>query len=231
MTQKKIKPFLFVNQKTGKSVDLSQIYTRKSLSKKYYQDILIFDLILKQNVTTVMQLPRVDKIVLNTTSKNYVNDKKFINSTLGALELLSGQNVQLTNSRKSIANFKIRQDQILGCKVVLGENSMYSFLDKLAKIIFPRIRDYSKNNSLLQKNRNHPVFPCKQGELQGEQLSKIAYNFGLQNMMIFPELENHYDLVEIFRGMNCTFVLSNCTPKTSLLLLSGFQLPFRSVSK
>ena len=118
MTQKKIKPFLFVNQKTGKSVDLSQISTRKSLSKKYYQDILIFDLILKQNVTTVMQLPRVDKIVLNTTSKNYVNDKKFINSTLGALELLSGQNVQLTNSRKSIANFKIRQDQILGCKVV-----------------------------------------------------------------------------------------------------------------
>ena len=220
MTQKKIKPFLFVNKKTGKSVDLSQISTRKSLSKKYYQDILIFDLILKQNVTTVMQLPRVDKIVLNTTSKNYVNEKKFINSTLGALELLSGQNVQLTHSRKSIANFKIRQDQILGCKVVLGENSMYSFLDKLSKIIFPRIRDYSKNNSLSQRNRNHP-----------EKLSKSAYNFGFQNMMIFPELENHYDLVEIFRGMNCTFVLSNCTPKTGLLLLSGFQLPFRSVSK
>jgi large subunit ribosomal protein L5 len=158
--------------------------------------------------------------VLNTTSKNYVNDKKFINSTLGALELLSGQNVQLTNSRKSIANFKIRQDQIVGCKVVLGENSMYDFLDKLSKVIFPRIRDYSKNNSLFQTNRNYP-----------EKCSKIAYNFGFQNMMIFPELENHYDLVEIFRGMNCTFVLSNCTPKTSLLLLSGFQLPFGSVSK
>jgi large subunit ribosomal protein L5 len=220
MTQKKIKPFLFVNQKTGKSVDLSQISTRKSLSKKYYQDILIFDLILKQNVTTVMQLPSVEKIVLNTTSKNYVNEKKFINSTLGALELLSGQNVQLTHSRKSIANFKIRQDQIVGCKVVLGENSMYDFLDKLSKVIFPRIRDYSKNNSLFQTNRNYP-----------EKCSKIAYNFGFQNMMIFPELENHYDLVEIFRGMNCTFVLSNCTPKTSLLLLSGFQLPFGSVSK
>jgi large subunit ribosomal protein L5 len=220
MTQKKIKPFLFVNQKTGKSVDLSQISTRKSLSKKYYQDILIFDLILKQNVTTVMQLPSVEKIVLNTTSKNYVNEKKFINSTLGALELLSGQNVPLTHSRKSIANFKIRQDQIVGCKVVLGENSMYDFLDKLSKVIFPRIRDYSKNNSLFQTNRNYP-----------EKCSKIAYNFGFQNMMIFPELENHYDLVEIFRGMNCTFVLSNCTPKTSLLLLSGFQLPFGSVSK
>lgn len=217
MTQQKIKPFLFVNKKTGKSADLSQISTRKSLSKKYYQDILIFDLILKQNVTTVMQLPRVDKIVLNTTSKNYVNEKKFINSTLGALELLSGQNVQLTHSRKSIANFKIRQDQILGCKVVLSENSMYNFLDKLSKIIFPRIRDYSKNSSLSQKNQNH-----------SEKLSKSAYTFGFQNMMIFPELENHYDLVEIFRGMNCTFVLSNCTPKTSLLLLSGFQLPFSS---
>lgn len=220
MTRKKIKPFLFVNKKTGESVDLSQITTRKNLSKKYYQDILIFDLILKQNVTTVMQLPRIDKIVLNTTSKNYVNEKKFINSTLGALELLSGQNVQLTHSRKSIANFKIRQDQILGCKVVLGENSMYNFLDKLSKLIFPRIRDYLKNNSLSQKNLKHT-----------EKLTKSAYNFGFQNMMIFPELENHYDLVEIFRGMNCTFVLSNCTPKTSLLLLTGFQLPFRSVSK
>ena len=134
--------------------------------------------------------------------------------------MLSGQNVQLTHSRKSIANFKIRQDQIVGCKVVLGENSMYDFLDKLSKVIFPRIRDYSKNNSLFQTNRNYP-----------EKCSKIAYNFGFQNMMIFPELENHYDLVEIFRGMNCTFVLSNCTPKTSLLLLSGFQLPFGSVSK
>ena len=220
MTQETIKSFLFVNKETGKSFDLSKITTRKSLSKNYYQDVLLFDLILKQNLTTIMQLPRVDKIVLNTTSKNYVNDKKFINSTLGALELLSGQNVQLTHSRKSIANFKIRQDQILGCKVVLGENSMYSFLDKLSKVIFPRIRDYSKNNSLSRINQNHT-----------EKLSKIAYNFGFQNMMIFPELENHYELVEIFRGMNCTIVLSNCTLKTSLLLLSGFQFPFHFVSK
>ena len=227
MTQETIKSFLFVNKETGKSFDLSKITTRKSLSKNYYQDVLLFDLILKQNLTTIMQLPRVDKIVLNTTSKNYVNDKKFINSTLGALELLSGQNVQLTHSRKSIANFKIRQDQILGCKVVLGENSMYSFLDKLSKVIFPRIRDYSKNNSLSRINQNHTVSFSK----QKEQLSKIAYNFGFQNMMIFPELENHYELVEIFRGMNCTIVLSNCTLKTSLLLLSGFQFPFYFVSK
>lgn len=228
MTQQKIEPFLLSqekklkeknNHKTGNSVNVPQMSTRKSLSQKFYQDILMFDLILKQNLTTVMQLPRVDKIVLNTTSKNYVNDKKFINSTLGALELLSGQHVQLTHSRKSIANFKIRQDQVVGCKLVLGENSMYSFLDKLSKIIFPRIREHSKNQSLSQRYQTH-----------SEKLMKISYNFGFQNMMIFPELENHYELVEIFRGMNCTFVLSNCTVKTSILLLSGFQLPFSSVS-
>jgi len=220
MARQKMNPLPKTDLGNGKSLDLSQINTRKSLSEKFYREILTSDLILKQHLTTVMGLPRVDKIVLNTTSKNYVHEKKFVNSTLGALELLSGQNVQLTHSRKSIANFKIRQDQILGCKLVLCQNTMYGFLDKLSKIIFPRIREFSKKNGVAEtKSGGSP------------KSSKIAYNFGFQNMMIFPELENHYDLVEIFRGMNCTFVLSNCTPKTSLLLLSGFQLPFGFVSK
>lgn len=211
MTQQKMNPLFKTDLENDKSLKLFQIQTRKSLSEKFYRDIVAPDLILKQHVTTVMQLPRLDKIVLNTTSKSYVDDKKFVNSTLGALELLSGQNVQLTHSRKSIANFKIRQDQILGCKMVLSENIMYGFLDKLSKIIFPRVLEFSKKNVVAASGQKKNW--------------KIAHNFGFQNMMLFPELENHYDLVEIFRGMNCTFVLSNCTPKTSLLVLSGFQLP------
>jgi large subunit ribosomal protein L5 len=190
---------------------------QNSLTKKYYENIIACDLILKQNYTTIMQLARLGKISLNTTSKNYVNDKKYILFTLAALELISCQKPQLTYARKSVANFKIRQHQILGCKVVLRENLMYAFLDKLSRIIFPRIRDYTKKKHIFQSN-----------DLR-------TYTFGLKNLMIFPELENHYQLVENFRGMNLTFVLSDFKQKKYLnsldkskdviLLLSGLQLP------
>jgi large subunit ribosomal protein L5 len=190
---------------------------QNSLTKKYYENIIACDLILKQNYTTIMQLARLGKISLNTTSKNYVNDKKYILFTLAALELISGQKTQLTYARKSVANFKIRQHQILGCKVVLRENLMYAFLDKLSRIIFPRIRDYTKKKHISQSNNLR------------------TYTFGLKNLMIFPELENHYQLVENFRGMNLTFVLSDLKQKKYLnsldkskdviLLLSGLQLP------
>jgi large subunit ribosomal protein L5 len=181
-------------------------------TKKWAQEILIYDFLLKQNYTTIMQLPRLDKIVLNTTSKIYVNDKKHILNTLAALELISGQKPQLTLARKSVANFKVRQDQILGCKVVLRENLMYAFLDKLSKIVFPRIREFSDNLS-----SNSRLL----------QLNKKASTFGFQNLMLFPELEKHYELVDAFRGMNITFVLKNANQKSTnlSLILSGYQLP------
>jgi large subunit ribosomal protein L5 len=195
---------------------------RENLSKKYYQKILTYDLLLKQNYKNIMQLPCLNKLVLNTTSKTYVSDKKFILFTLAALELLSGQKPQLTYARKSVANFKIRQHQILGCKVVLRENQMYTFLDKLSKIVFPRIRDSSirKVTSLSKSTIS------LNSKLNKNSLLQIsAYTVGFNNLMIFPELENHYELVERFRGMDLTFILSNSNKETSLLVLSGFQLP------
>lgn len=187
------------------------------LSKKYYQNIIAYDLILKQNYTSIMQLPCIEKIVLNTSSKIYVNDRKSLLFSLAALELLSGQKPQLTYVRKSIANFKIREHQIIGCKVDLRDNQMYNFLDKLSKIIFPRIRDYSKKQSIKQNSHNfqHSI----------KDASVSTYNFGFHNMMLFPELENHYELVENFRGMNSTFIFSNSNKNLCSLLLSGFQLP------
>lgn len=197
---------------------------QNSLTKKYYEEILACDLIIKQNYTNIMQLVRLEKISLNTTSKNYVNEKKDLLFTLAALELISGQKPQLTYARKSIANFKIRQHQILGCKVVLRENLMYGFLDKLSKIIFPRCtKEMSLISDHTKKKYNFPVKNTR------------TFTFGLKNLMIFPELENHYQLVETFRGINLTFVLSDFKQKNSfgcvnnskdiLLLLSGFQLP------
>lgn len=208
-----------------------------NLGKNYYEKILTYDLILKQNYTNIMQLPRLEKIVLNTTSKNYVNDKKYILFTLAALELLSGQKPKLTYAKKSVANFKIRQHQILGCKVVLRKNLMYAFLDKLSRIILPRIRDYAKTNYITQINQNLEVNNLQKKNFSSSIKSKklIAYTFGLKNLMMFPELENHFELVENFRGMNLTFVLSACNNKNYQnqannlielsLILSGFQIP------
>lgn len=189
------------------------IWNQSNSTKKYYENIIAADLLLKQNYKTIMQLPKIHKIVLNTTSKIYVNDKKHILLTLAALEFISGQKPQLTTARQSVSNFKIRQNQILGCKLSLSESVMYSFLEKLSKIVFPKIRDFSKNSKF-------------DNSIQYSSSSKTStVNLGFQNMMIFPELENHYELVESFRGMNMSFILKDSTPKTCLLVLSGFQLP------
>lgn len=225
MNTKKIKN----NEISAKFLNLSapitfnckfSVTNQENLSKKYYQNILVYDLILKQNYTSIMQLPRVEKIVLNTTSKNYINDKKLILFTLAGLKLISGQKPELNYTRKSIANFKIRQHQLIGCKVVLRKKGMYSFLDKLSKIIFPRIRDYSKNNT------KKPVYQDHSSTFSGKRIKLSTYTFGFKNMMIFPELENNFELVDNFNGMNCTFVFSNCNQKNSILVCSGFQLPF-----
>ena len=190
---------------------------RDSLSKTYYQNVVSYDLLLKQNYKTVMQLPRLEKIVLNTTSKIYITDKKYIFFTAAALELLSGQKPKLTYARKSIANFKLRESQIIGCQIVLQKTQMYAFLDKLSKIIFPRIRDYSKRK---------PVTVSKFTTMETSVVTnKSTQTFGFKNVMIFPELENHFELVDNFRGMNLNLIVSNSTQKASELLFSGFQLP------
>lgn len=193
------------------------ILNQSNSTKKFYENIIAVDLLLKQNYKTIMQLPKIHKILLNTTSKIYVNDKKHIFLTLAAFELISGQKPRLTLARQSVSNFKIRQNQILGCKLSLSEGAMYMFLEKLSKIVFPKIRDFSKKSKF--KN-----------SIQYSSTSKTStVNLGFQNMMIFPELENHYELVESFRGMNMSFILKNSTPKTCLLVLSGFQLPVSSL--
>lgn len=199
--------------KTPQKYVLIEKTNRNSLSKKYYRDIISYDLLLKQNYETIMQLPCLDKIVLNTTSKLYSSDKKYIFFTLAALELISSQKPQLTFARKSIANFKIREAQILGCQVVLHQNQMYNLLDKLCKIVLPRIRENNEKKSIglhFKYQRAHQL---------------ATWSFGLKTLLIFPELETHYDLVDNFRGMDVTFVCSNVTQKTSRLLFSGLQLP------
>ncbi len=211
------------------------------LSKKYYQNILAPDIILKQNYTTIMEIPRLEKVVFNTTSKKLVFDKKLIVFTLAALELISGQKPKTTYAHNSISNFKIRQHQILGCQSVLRKNAMYNFLDKMSLMILPqfvspfsyKLKMREPDSGLLgtkpilsevngqHKKENSLVF-CR---FKRKHRRRAAYNIGIQNPMIFPELEKNYDLIEGFQGMNCTFVLSHSHQKASFLLLSGFQIP------
>lgn len=190
-----------------------EILNPSNSAENYYNKILALDLLLKQNYKTIMQLPKIEKILLNTTSKIYVNDKKHLLLTGAALELISGQKPQFTTARQSVSNFKIREHQILGCKVSLSESAMFQFLEKLSKIVFPKIRDFTKK-SKIEKSIQHS---------RRDKTSTL--HLGFQNLMIFPELESHYELVESFRGINMSFVLKNSTPKTCLLVWSGFQLP------
>lgn len=176
---------------------------------KYYKQVICQDLILKQNYKTIMELPYIKKIVLNTTSKIYVNDKKQIIPALVALELISGQKATLTFAKKSIASFKIRQNQILGCKVTLRNTAMYVFLEKLLTIIFPRIRDF---NGISVKTLD----------------TTGNFSLGINNFMIFPELENYFELFENTRGFHINFSISTTRKQDVLLFYSAFQIAIKT---
>lgn len=178
-----------------------------TLALKYYQQIICQDLLLKQNYRNVMELPSVNKIILNITSSLFVQDKKYIIPALVALEFITGQKIKSTSAKKSIASFKIRKNQFLGCKLTLRNQYMYNFLFKFVQIIAPRIRDFS---GIVTKNLNK---------------SSCYFTVGFKNLMIFPELENHFELFEVSKGLNLTFGISTKKANDALLLYSAFQIP------
>lgn len=156
-------------------------FTKGVLARNYYQEIICQDLLLKQNYSNVMELPYLNKIILNTTSSLFVQDKKYIVPALAAIEFITGQKMKYTLAKKSIATFKIRQNQILGCKITLRNHYMYNFLCKFLVIIAPRTRDFS---GITQKNLNN----------------QKHFTIGIKNFMVFPELENHFELFETCTG-------------------------------
>jgi large subunit ribosomal protein L5 len=154
-----------------------------------------------------MQVPRIEKIVLNMGVGEAVADKKIMDNAVGDMTKIAGQKPLVTKSRKAIANFKIREDYPVGCKVTLRGARMYEFLDRLVSIALPRVRDFRGISGKSFDGRGN-------------------YNMGVKEQIIFPEIE--YDKIDALRGMNITISTTAKSDEEGRALLSAFKFPFRN---
>src|SRR5574344_3059161 len=174
--------------------------------KKLYEEEIVPNMIKKFNYTTKMQVPRLEKIVLNMGVGDALADQKYLDAAVKDLEAISAQKPVVTKAKKSISGFKLREGNKIGCKVTLRGDQMYSFLLKLINVSLPRVRDFrgiSKNSFDGRGN----------------------YTLGIKEQLVFPEVE--YDQVIKVRGLDIVMVTTAKTNKEALSLLSGFGLPFR----
>ncbi len=173
----------------------------------YYRDTVVKDMTQKFGYQSVMQVPRIDKIVLNMGVGEAVADKKIMDNAVGDMTKIAGQKPLVTKSRKAIASFKIREDYPVGCKVTLRGSRMYDFLDRLVNVAMPRIRDFRG-------------ISARSFDGMGN------YNMGVKEQIIFPEIE--YDKIDAIRGMNITISTTAKTDDEAKALLAAFKFPFRN---
>jgi large subunit ribosomal protein L5 len=173
----------------------------------HYRDTVIGQLTKQFSYKSVMQVPRISKIVLNMGVGEAVADKKIMDNAVGDMQKIAGQKPVVTKARKSIANFKIRDGYPVGCKVTLRGAHMYEFLDRLVSIAMPRVRDFRG-------------ISVKSFDGRGN------YNMGVKEQIIFPEIE--YDKIDAIRGMNITISTTAKSDAEAKALLSAFKFPFRN---
>ena len=160
----------------------------------------------KHNYKNVMEVPKLEKIVVNIGCGDAASNSKLLEGAMRDLETITGQKPVATKAKKSIAGFKLREGQAIGCKVTLRGENMYNFLDKLISITLPRVRDFRGISNKAFDGRGN-------------------YTLGLTEQLIFPEIE--YDDVVKVRGMDIVFVTSAKTDAEALDLLQGFGMPFK----
>ncbi len=156
---------------------------------------------------SIMEVPRILKIVLNMGVGEAVADKKVLDHAVSDMTLIAGQKPIITKAKKSIAGFKIRDGYPIGCKVTLRGPRMYEFLDRLISVAIPRIRDFCG-------------IPSKSFDGRGN------FNMGVREQIIFPEVE--YDKIDVLRGLNVTITTTAKTDKEARSLLSAFRFPFKN---
>ena len=177
-----------------------------STFKKLYNEQIADSLMNKFNYASKMEVPKLEKIVINMGVGEASVDSKFMEAAVKDLELIAGQKPVVTKARKSIAGFKIREGQTIGAKVTLRGENMYTFMEKLIKIALPRVRDF--------RGVSKTAFD-----------GKGNYTLGVKEQIIFPEIE--YDQILKLRGMDIVFVTTAKSNEEAFELLNGFGMPFR----
>lgn len=174
--------------------------------KKLYNETIAGDLMKEFNYKSKMEVPKLEKIVINMGVGEGAADSKWIEAAVKDLELIAGQKPVITKARKSIAGFKIREGQAIGAKVTLRGENMYNFMEKLIKIALPRVRDF--------RGVSKTAFD-----------GKGNYTLGIKEQLIFSEI--NYDDVAKVRGMDIVFVTTAKSNEEAIKLLSAFGMPFR----
>ncbi len=174
--------------------------------KQVYNDQIRASLQTELELGNVMQVPRMNKIVINMGVGEALSNSKNLESAVNDLAVIAGQKPVITKAKKSLASFKLRQGNAIGCKVTLRGNQMWEFFDRLQTLAIPRIRDFrGLNPRSFDGNGN--------------------YTFGLTEQIVFPEID--YDTVDAPRGMDITIVTTAKTDAEGRALLAAFGFPFR----
>ena len=173
--------------------------------KEMYQNEIVEAMIKKFGYKNIMEVPKLDKVVINMGVGEAKDNHKVLESAVADLEKITGQKAVITKARKSVANFKIREGMAIGCKVTLRGEKMYEFVDRLINLSLPRVRDFRGVNPNAFDGRGN-------------------YALGIKEQLIFPEIE--YDKVDRVRGMDIIFVTTANTDEEARELLKLFNMPF-----
>ena len=174
--------------------------------KEQYDNEIVSKMIEKFGYKNIMQVPKLDKIVVNMGVGEAKDNVKILDSAVRDLEIITGQHAVITKSKHNIANFKVREGQPIGCKVTLRGEKMYEFADRLINLALPRVRDFRGVNANAFDGRGN-------------------YALGIKEQLIFPEIE--YDKVDKVRGMDIIFVTTAKTDEEARYLLTLFNMPFQ----
>ena len=173
--------------------------------KEMYQNEIVDAMIKKFGYKNIMEVPKLDKIVVNMGVGEAKENAKLLDSAVKDMEIITGQKAIVTKAKKSVANFKIREGMPIGCKTTLRGDKMYEFADRLINLALPRVRDFRGVNPNAFDGRGN-------------------YALGIKEQIIFPEIE--YDKVDKVRGMDIIFVTTAKTDEEARELLAQFNMPF-----
>jgi large subunit ribosomal protein L5 len=173
--------------------------------KEHYEKVVKPALMQEFGYENAMQVPKLDKIVINMGVGEGTQDGKKVDAAANELAVISGQKAVITKAKKSIATFKLRENLPIGCKVTLRRQRMYEFLDRLINIALPRVRDFRGVSAKSFDGRGN-------------------FALGLKEQLVFPEI--NYDQVDAVRGMDIIIVTTAKTDAEAKALLRGFQMPF-----